>query len=174
MLTAQQGRDGSGLIWVAQRVLAAQVVATMVAMVLAAPDFIDRLERPTSCTFGCIDVRGAVFIALLIFLTPVALALTAAALLLRRGRIWPAWVALALNMALVGFIVLVVLELINVGGSCSDMCDSFDFGHVPLLVQQSEEVLLTIPPIASLVVMVLLVSRPLFRPSRPRSTAPEA
>ncbi len=143
----------------------------MLAIMLAAPDFIDRLVRPSSCIPGCMDLRGVAFIVLLIVLTPVVLALTAAALLLRPGRMWPSWLALALNLVVVGFIASGVLQLITGGTSCSDMCESFDYGHVPLLVQHIQVLLLAVPPLASLVLVVLLLSWPFIRPSRPRSTA---
>jgi hypothetical protein len=145
----------------------------MVAIVLAAPDLIDRFTGPSSCR-GCMDVRGVDFILLLILLTPAMLALTAAALLLRPGRMWPSWPALAVNLVVVGFIASGVLLIITGQGgtSCSDMCVSFDFGHTPLLVEQIQVLLLAVPSLASLVLVVALLGLPLIRPSRPRSTAP--
>ena len=171
MVRIQHGPDGSGLIWAIRSVIAVQVVAALIAIALAAPDFIDRLQRPSSCIPGCIDVRGLVFIFLLIVLTPVVLTLTAAALLLRSGRIWPAWMALAVNLLVIGIIASGVMQLITGASSCSDMCESFDYGHVPVLVQEIEVVLLAIPPLATLVFTVLFVSWPLIKPSRTRSTA---
>ena len=140
---------------------------------LGVPDLIDRLTGPSSCTF-CFDLRGVDFILLLIVFGPVVLALTAAASLLRPGRIWPPWLALAVNLVVVGSIPLTVLPLITGWGAtyCSDMCDTFGPSHVPLPVQHIQGVLLAVPPLASLVLVVLLLGLPLLRPSRPRSTAP--
>lgn len=145
----------------------------MVAIVLGVPDLIDRLTGPSSCTF-CFDLRGVDFIFLLIIFAPVVLALTAAAWLLRPDRMWPSWLALAVNLMVVGSIPLTVLPLITGWGAtnCSDMCDTFGPSHVPLLVQQLQGVLLAVPSVTSLVVVVLLLGLPLIRPSRPRSTAP--
>jgi hypothetical protein len=147
----------------------------MVAIVLAAPDLIDRFTGPSICT-GCMDLRGVDFILLLILFTPVMLALTAAALLLRLGRMWPSWLALAVNLVVVGFIAYGVLLIITGqrGTSCSDMCVSFDYGHTPLLVQQIQVLLLAVPSLASVVLLAMLAvfSSPLTRLSRPRSTAP--
>lgn len=171
VVALQQGPDRSRLIWVTRAVLGVQVVATAVAIVLAAPDFIDRLQRPSSCLPGCVDVRGVVFIVLLIFLTPAAALLTAAVLLLRGGRLWPALMVLVVNLLVVGFIASVALQLVNGATECSDMCDSLDFGHVPLLVQKLQVLLLGVPPIASLVFTVLLVSWLLIRPTRTKPAA---
>jgi len=148
------------------------VVAALVAIMVGVPDLIDRLTGPSSCTF-CYDLRGVDFILLLILFGPVVLALTAAASLLRPGRMWPSWLALAVNLVVVGSIPLTVLPLITGwGATCSDMCDAFGPSHVPLLVQHIQGVLLAVPPLASLVLVVLLLGLPLVRPSRPRSTAP--
>src|ERR1700730_19265596 len=139
---------------------------------LGAPCLIDRLTGPSICTF-CYDLRGVDFILLLIVFGPVMLALTVAASLLRPGRMWPSWLALAVNLVGVGSILLTVLPLITGwGATCSDMCDAFGPSHVPLLVQHIQGVLLAVPPLASLVLGVLLLVLPLVRPSRPRSTAP--
>jgi len=145
----------------------------VVAIMLGVPDLIDRLTGPSSCTF-CYDLRGVDFILLLTVFGPVVLALTAAALLLRPGRLWPSWLALAVNLVVVGAIPLTVLPfLAGWGGTnCSEMCDSFDPSHVPLLVQHIQALLLAVPPLASLVLLVLLLGWPLIKPSRPRSTAP--
>jgi hypothetical protein len=149
------------------------VVAAVIAIMLGVPDLIDRLTGPSSCTF-CFDLRGVDFILLLIVFGPVMLALTAAASLLRPGRMWPSWLALAVNLVVVGSIPLAVLPLITGWGAsnCSDMCDSFGPSHVPLLVQHIQGVLLAVPSLASLILVVLLLGLPLIRPSRPRSTAP--
>lgn len=140
---------------------------------LGVPDLIDRLTGPSSCTF-CFDLRGVDFIFLLILFGPVVLALTAAALLLRPGRMWPSWLALAVNLVVVGSIPFTALPLITGWGAthCSDMCDTFGPSDVPQLVQQLQGVLLSVPPLASLVLLVLLLGLPLIRPSRPRSTVP--
>jgi hypothetical protein len=145
----------------------------VVAILLGVPDLIDRLTGSSSCMF-CFDLRGVDFILLLIVFGPVVLALTAAASLLRPGRMWPSWLALAVNLVVVGSIPLTVLPLITGWGAtyCSDMCDSLGPSHVPLLVQHIQGVLLAVPPLASLVLVVVLLGLPLIRPSRPRSTAP--
>jgi hypothetical protein len=172
IVAANHRPDRSRLIRATRRVLAVQVVAAVVAITLGVPDLIDRLTGPSSCTF-CYDLRGVDFILLLIVFGPVVLALTAAASLLRQGRMWPSWLALAVNLVVVGSIPLTVLPLITGwGATCSDMCDSFGPSHVPLLVQHIQGVLLAVPPLASLVLVVLLLGLPLIRPSRPRSTAP--
>jgi hypothetical protein len=148
------------------------VVAAVVAIMLGVPDLIDRLTGPSSCTF-CYDLRGVDFILLLLIFGPVVLVLTAAASLLRPGRMWPSWLALAVNLVVVGSIPLTVLPLITGWGAyCSDLCDTFGPSHVPVLVQHLQGVLLAVPPLASLVLLVLLLGLPLIKPSRPRSTAP--
>lgn len=174
MVAANQRPDRSGLIRATRCVLAVQVVATVVAIVLAAPDFIDRLKGPSSCT-DCMDVRGVAFIVLLILFTPVMLALMTAVLLLRPYRMWLSWLALAVNLALVGFIAYGVLVIITGQGGtpCSDMCVSFDYGHTPLLVQHIQVLLLAVPPLASLVLVGLQLAWPSIRPSRRTSTVPE-
>ena len=140
---------------------------------LGVPDLIDRLTRPSSCTF-CFDLRGVDFILLLILFGPVVLALTAAALLLRPGRMWPSWLALAVNLVVVGSIPFAVLPFITGWEpTCSDMCDTFGPSHVPLLVQHMQGVLLAVPPLASLALLVLLLGLPLIRPRRPTSTVPQ-
>jgi len=144
----------------------------VVAIMLGVPDLIDRLTRPSSCTF-CFDLRGVDFILLLIIFGPVVLALTAAARLLRPGRMWPSWLALAVNLVVVGSSPLIVLPFITGwAATCSDMCDSFGPSDVPALVQHIQGVLLAVPALASLLLVVLLLGLPLIRPSRPRSTAP--
>jgi hypothetical protein len=172
IVAANHRPDRSRLIRATRRVLTVQVVAAVVAIMLGVPDLMDRLTGPSSCTF-CFDLRGVDFILLLIVFGPVALALTAAASLLRPGRLWPSWLALAVNLVVVGSLPLTVLPLITGwGATCSDMCDSFGPSHVPLLVQHIQGVLLAVPPLASLLLVVLLLGLPLIRPSRPRSTAP--
>jgi hypothetical protein len=79
------------------------VAAIVIAIVLASPDFIDRLLRPTICT-RCLDFRGLDFIILAVFLTPIALALLAAAWALRADRTWPSWLALAVDLVVLGLI----------------------------------------------------------------------
>jgi hypothetical protein len=137
------------------------------------PDLIDRLTGPSSCTF-CFDLRGVDFILLLILFGPVMLALTAAALLLRPGRMWPSWLALAINLVVVGSVPWTGLPLITGWGAtyCQDICDSFGPSDVPIVAQHVQGVLLAVPPLASLALVVLLLGLPLIGPSRPRSTAP--
>src|SRR5205807_159281 len=149
IVAANHRPDRSRLIRATRRVLALQVGAAVVAIVLGVPDLIDRLTGPSTCTF-CFDLRGVDFILLLLFFGPVVLALTAAALLLRPGRMWPSWLALAVNLLVVGSIPLTALPLITGWGAtyCSDMCDTFGPSHVPLLVQNIQGVLLAVPALA--------------------------
>ena len=145
----------------------------MVAIVLGVPDFIDRLTGPSSCIF-CFDLHGVDFIFILFIFGPVALVLPTGALLLRPGRMWPSWVALAVNLAVVGSLPLTIVPFITGWGAayCSEMCDSLGPSHVPLLVQHLQGLLLAVPALASLALVVALLGLPLIRPSRPRSTAP--
>jgi len=71
--------------------------------VLASPDYIDRLVRPTICAH-CWDFRGLAFVIWVVFFTPPALALLAVAWALRPGRIWPSWLALAVDLAVLGLV----------------------------------------------------------------------
>jgi hypothetical protein len=136
------------------------------------PDLVDRLTGPSRCTF-CFDLRGVDFILLLILFGPVILALTAAALLLRPGRMWPSWLALAINLVVVGSVPWIVLPLITGwGATCQDMCDSFGPSNVSPVAQHIQGVLLAVPPLASLILVVLLLALPLISPSRARSSAP--
>jgi hypothetical protein len=149
------------------------VVAAVVAIVFGVPDFIDRLTGPSSCTF-CFDLRGVDFMLLLILFGPVVLALATAALLLRPGRMWPSWLALAVNLVVVGSLPLTMVPFITGWGAayCSEMCDALGPSHVPLLVQHLQGLLLAVPALASLALVVALLGLPLIRPSRPGSTAP--
>lgn len=80
-----------------------QVAAIVIAVLLASPDFVDRLVRPTICAH-CWDFRGLAFVIWVVFFTPPALALLAAAWALRPGRIWPSWLALGVDLAVLGLV----------------------------------------------------------------------
>ena len=81
--------------------IALQVVAIVFAVALESPSFIDRILQPTTCT-GCLDFRGLDFVLWAVFFAPVALALMAAAWALRPSRIWPSWLALVVDLAVLG------------------------------------------------------------------------
>ena len=75
----------------------------MVAIMLALPDFIDRLLRPSLCT-TCLDFRGLAFVLWAIFFAPAVLALFAGAWALRPDRVWPSWLALTVDLVILGLI----------------------------------------------------------------------
>jgi hypothetical protein len=141
---------------------------------LGVPDLIDRLTGPSRCTF-CFDLRGVDFVLLLIFFGPVTLALAAAALLLRPGRLWPSWLALAVNALVVGSVPWTVLPLITGWGTtyCQEMCDTFGPSNVPTVAQHIQGLLLAVPPLASLVLVVVLLGFLLISPGRAGSAVPE-
>lgn len=90
------------MIRATRRAIAVQIGAIVAAILLASPDFIDRFLRPSLC--HCWDFRGLAVVIWAMFFTPAVLTLAAVALSLRPGRVWPAWVAAALDLALLGLI----------------------------------------------------------------------
>jgi len=174
IVAANPHHDRSSLILAVRRVFAVQVIAALLAIMLGVPDLIDRLTGPSRCTF-CFDLRGVDFVLLLIFFGPVMLALAAAALLLRPGRLWPSWLALAVNVLVVGSVPWTVLPLITGWGTtyCQEMCDTLGPSNVPIVAQHIQGLLLAVPPLASLVLVVVLLGFPLISPGRPGSAVPE-
>jgi hypothetical protein len=149
MTTANRGSNRSHLIQATRRALMVQVVAIVVAIMLASPDYIDRLVRPTICTF-CLDLRGLAFVLWVVFFTPAVLVLTAVAWALRPGRIWPSWLALAVDLVVLGLIAYSVLLVATGHGGTSD--------YAPPLVQLLQAVLVFVPNLASLLLVVLLLN----------------
>ena len=133
------------------------MVAIVIAVMLAAPDFIDRLLRPTLCTH-CLDLRGLAFVLSIIFSTPVVLALIAVAWALRRNRIWPSWLALTVDLALLGLIAYDLLLIVTGNAGTS--------GYAPLLVQRLQVLLLFVTVLASLALLVLLLNAAYGSPDR--------
>jgi hypothetical protein len=141
--------DRLRLIKATRRALVVQVAAIVVVVMVALPDYIDRLVRPTICHV-CLDFRGVVFVLLVIVFTPIVLALIAVALALRPGRIWPSWPAFAVD------VVVVVLGggallggILGQGGTSN---------YAPPLVQLLQALLLFAPGLASLVLVVWLLN----------------
>jgi hypothetical protein len=125
------------------------VAAIVIAIVLASPDFIDRLVRPTICAH-CWDFRGLAFVLWVVFFTPPALALLAVAWALRPGRTWPAWLALAVDLVVLGLIAYSFLLVVTGNGGTSDY-------SLPL-VQLLQALLVLVSDLVSLVLVVLLVN----------------
>jgi hypothetical protein len=126
-----------------------QAAATVIAILFAAPDFIDRLVRPTICT-GCWDFRGLAFIVWVVFFAPVVLLLLAAAWALRPDRIWPSWLALVVDLAVLGLISYSVLLVVTGNGGTSD--------YAPPWVQILQALLVLVSDLVSLLFLILLVN----------------
>ena len=117
---------------------------------LASPDFIDRLLRPTICT-GCLDFRGLAFVLWAVFFTPAALALVAVAWALRLDRIWLSWLALVVELVLLGLIAYSLL--LAVTGHWA----TYDYAP-PVSVQMLQALLVFVPDLLSLLLLVLLLN----------------
>jgi hypothetical protein len=154
---AKRSPDRSRLIRATRRALAVQVAAMVVAIMLASPDFIDRLLRPTTCP-ACFDLRGAAFVLLAVVFTPAALVLLAVAWALRLDRIGVSWLALAVD--------LVVLGLIAYGLMLSVPWHWATYeGAPPAPVQMLQVLLVLGSDLVSLLFVVLLVRAPTVRPT---------
>ena len=151
------GPDRSRLIRATRYALVVQVVAIVIAVVLTLPDYLDRLLRPTLCTH-CLDLRGLAFVLSVIFFAPVVLALTAVAWALRPGRIWPSWLVLAIDLALLGLIAYDFLLIVTGNAGTS--------GYAPLLVQRLQVLLVFVTVLASLALLVLLLNAAYGSPDR--------
>jgi hypothetical protein len=145
--TAKRSPDRSRLIRATRGALVVQVAAVVVTILLASPDFIDRLLRPTICA-GCWDFRGLAFVLLAIFFTPAALALLAVAWALRPDRIWPSWPALAVDLVVLGLVAYSLLLIVAGQGA------TYDYGP-PAFVQMLQALLVLVSDLASLLLVVL-------------------
>ena len=135
---------------VTRRALAVQVAAIVVAIMLASPDFIDRLLRPTTCA-ACLDFRGLAFVLWAVFLTPGALVLLAVAWALRLGRIWPSWVALAVDLVVLGLIAYGLLMAVT------GRWGTYDYGP-PVAIEMLQALLVLLSDLVSLLLVVLLLN----------------
>jgi hypothetical protein len=142
--------DRSRLIRATRRALAVQGGAIVIAIVLASPDYIDRLVRPTICAH-CWDFRGLAFILWAVFFTPIAVALLAVALALRPRRTWPSWLALVVDLVILGFSAYGVLLAVTGHWGTYDSAP-------PVLVQTLQTLLVVVPDLASLLLVVLLLN----------------
>ena len=121
----------------------------MVAIMLASPDFTDRLLRPTLCTH-CWDFRGLAFFLWVVFFTPPALALLGVAWALRPGRIWPSWLALSVDLVVLGLIAYSFLLVVTGHGGTSE--------YAPPLLQLLQALLVFVSDLVSLLLLVLLLN----------------
>jgi hypothetical protein len=145
-----RGPNQSRLIRATRVALVVQAAAMVVTIMLASPEFIDRLLRPTICS-GCLDFRGLAFVLLAVFFTPAALAVLGVAWALRQGRIWPAWLALAVDLVVLGLVGYSLLLAVTGQGATSS------FGP-PAPVQMLQALLLLVSDLVSLLFVVLLLN----------------
>lgn len=134
-----------------------QVVAIVIAVMLTVPDYLDRLLRPTIC-IHCLDLRGLAFVLSVILFAPVVLALIAVAWALRPGRIWPSWLALIVDLALLGLIAYDLLLIVTGNAGTS--------AYAPLLVQRLQVLVVFVTDLASLALLVLLLNAAYGSPDR--------
>ena len=133
------------------------MVAILIAVMLTLPDYLDRFLRPTLCTH-CLDLRGLAFVLSVISFAPVVLALIAVAWALRPSRIWPSWLALTVDLALLGLIAYDLLLIVTGNAGTS--------GYAPLLVQRLQVLLVFVAVLASLVLLVPLPNAAYGSPDR--------
>ena len=143
------------LLQTTRAAMAVQVLAMVVAVLLASPSYVDRLSRPTICT-GCYDFRGLDFILWALFLAGPALVLLAATWLLRPNRILSAVLPLIVDLVLLGFAGYALLGAI---GKPTDAVDA------PAFAVQVLQVLLVLIPAVITLVLALLVLDLAHRPS---------
>lgn len=117
---------------------------------LASPDFIDRLLRSSVCT-NCMDFRGLAFVLWAVFFAPAVLALNALGWALRPARVWPSWLALAVDRAILGLIVDSLLRVVRRQWGSYRSAPS-----VPVQILQS--LLVLVSDLVSLRLLVLLVT----------------
>jgi hypothetical protein len=130
--------------------MAIQVAGIAAAILLALPGFIDWLVRPLVCTGWCLDLRGLDFIVWAVFFTPPAAVLLGAIALLSEGRIWPAWLALGVDLAVLGT---VAYAMVAGGGVRS-------YGETPIVFQVLQVLLVSIPASITLVLVLVLLNTP--------------
>jgi hypothetical protein len=127
-----------------------QAIAIVVAIMLASPDYIDRLVRPTICP-DCFDFRGLAFSLWVMFFAPIALAIVAVAWALRPGRIWLAWLALAVDLLILGLIAYSLV--VAVRGHWGT------YAYAPAVpVQMLQALLVFVSDLVSLILLVLLLN----------------
>src|SRR5260370_18463831 len=158
LTTAKRNPDRSRLIGATRGALVVQVAAMVVAIMLASPDFIDRLLRPTICT-GCWDFRGLAFVLWIVFFTAAALALMVVAWALRHGRIWPSWLALAVDLVVLG------LTAYSLVLAVTGHWGTYDYAP-PVPVQILQAFLVLVSDLLSLLLLVRLLNAVYGSPDR--------
>jgi hypothetical protein len=124
----------------------------VVCIGLASPSYFDSLVRPDICS-DCFDFRGLAFALWIIFLVPPALVLVVAAWLLRRPRRWPALLPVLVDLGVLGTVA--YAGFVVVFGPQTTQVDA-----PPFLVGVLQVLLVVIPAVVSLILAIILLSRP--------------
>jgi hypothetical protein len=89
-----------------------QALGLLVIFGVTIPGYLDYLSHPMICkpSEWCLDFRGLPFLLAALFLGPPALILLLTAWLWRRPRRWPAVLPLLVDAAVIGFVLLNLVE----------------------------------------------------------------
>jgi hypothetical protein len=137
-----------------RRTVAVQVLTIVAAVLISAPNFIDRLIRPLTCpaTSWCLDFRGTDFALWVVFAIPTALMLALAA--------WQLQPRPRLGITLVLIVDLAILGLSAYGALQSARYHGVDPDAPPFPWDIAQNVLILVPALASLaLVAAVLVQR---------------
>jgi hypothetical protein len=126
----------SGLLRAARITVLLQAAAFLAVIALNIPSYVDYLLHPISCTPDqwCLDFRDLPFLGSVFFLGPPTVLLLAAYWLWRRPRRWIAALPILADVAIIGVVVIDIVEYEKTGSANPNIADQILVGLVPAVV----------------------------------------
>lgn len=113
-----------------------QALGLFVVVGLTIPGYLDHLFHPFSCNPDqwCLDFRGIPFVIATLLLGPPALTLLVTIWLWRRPRRWPAVLPLLVDVAVIGVVLVDLIEFARTGSQEPNIVAQVLLGLVPAIV----------------------------------------